>query len=119
MFFLISTLISIYHLDLLVVDGQGSDKYIGKGDTNALILLDSTNLGNKSYHPNPILIQMKSNVVWTNNDIVPHSVTAIEGEFDSGIMNAGDVFKHFFDKVNSYDYYCMLHPSMVGKVIVE
>ena len=86
---------------------------------NATILLDSTNLGDKAYEPNPIEISAGISVAWTNDDRVSHSVTAINGEFNSGIMQASDIFEHTFDKVDSYDYYCMLHPSMVGRVLVQ
>jgi plastocyanin len=86
---------------------------------NSTILFDSTKLGDKAYEPNPIEILAGVSVVWTNDDNVSHSVTAINGEFDSGIMQAGDIFDHTFDKVESYDYYCMLHPSMVGRVLVQ
>ena len=86
---------------------------------NATILFDSTNLGDKAYEPNHIKILAGVSVVWTNDDNVSHSVTAINGEFDSGIMQAADIFDHTFDKVESYDYYCMLHPSMVGRVLVQ
>ena len=54
--------------------------------TNATILLDSTNLGDKAYQPNPIEIPVWGSVSWTNDDRIAHSVTATEGEFDSAVM---------------------------------
>ncbi len=86
---------------------------------NATILFDSTNLGDKAYEPNPIKIAPGSSVLWTNDDRVAHSVTAIEGGFDSGILDAGELFEYTFNKVGGYDYYCILHPSMVGRVEVQ
>ena len=46
-------------------------------------------------------------------------MTAIEGEFDSGIVRPDEVFKYSFDKAGGFDYYCMLHPSMIGRVLVR
>ena len=86
---------------------------------NATILFDSTNLGDKAYEPSQIEIPVWGNVSWTNDDRIAHSVTAIEGEFDSGIMRPDEVFKYTFDKVGGFDYYCMLHPSMIGRVVVH
>lgn len=87
--------------------------------TNATILLDSTNLGDKAYQPNPIEIPVWGSVSWTNDDRIAHSVTATEGEFDSGVMQPDEVFESTFDKVGGFEYYCMLHPSMVGHVVVH
>ena len=39
--------------------------------------------------------------------------------FDSGFMSIDDRFKHTFDEVGLYDYYCQLHPWMIGSVTVE
>ena len=108
--FIFAFLISTNDSNILNVQGQG---YV-----NATIVLDSSTLGNKSYKPNPIEIPVGNSVVWTNDDLVSHSVTAIKGEFDSNILHAGKVFKHNFDEVGVYDYYCMLHPSMVGRILV-
>ena len=52
-----------------------------------------------------------ASVSWTNDDRIPYSVTAIEGEFDSD-----EVFEYTFDKAGSFEYYCILHPSMIGRV---
>jgi plastocyanin len=87
--------------------------------TNATILLDSTNLGDKAYQPNPIEIPVWGSVLWTNDDRIAHSVTASEGEFDSAVMQSGEVFEYTFDKIGGFEYYCMLHPSMVGHVVVH
>ncbi|MGC1132535.1 MAG: plastocyanin/azurin family copper-binding protein [Nitrososphaeraceae archaeon] len=87
--------------------------------TNATILLDSTNLGDKAYQPNPIEIPVWGSVSWTNDDHIAHSVTATEGEFDSAVMQPDEVFEYTFDKVGGFEYYCMLHPSMVGQVVVH
>jgi plastocyanin len=96
------------------VEGQNHPQ-----QTNATILLDSTNLGDKGYQPNPIEVFVGSSVSWTNDDRIVHSVTDIEGEFDSGVMQPDEVFENTFDKVGGFDYYCMLHPSMVGRVVVH
>jgi plastocyanin len=61
-----------------------------QGYVNATIVLDSSTLGKKSYKPNSIEIPVGNSVVWTNDDFVSHSVTAIKGEFDSNILRAGD-----------------------------
>ncbi|KAG2473384.1 MAG: hypothetical protein NPMRTH4_1390006 [Nitrosopumilales archaeon] len=38
--------------------------------------------------------------------------------FDSGLMMNGDSFSFTFDTAGEYPYFCMVHPWMVGTVIV-
>ena len=41
------------------------------------------------------------------------------GIFDSGVLMSGNAFKHKFSQNGTYDYYCMLHTWMTGKIIVS
>ncbi len=39
--------------------------------------------------------------------------------FDSGIMQPAQTFKHTFYEAGTFEYYCTVHPAMVGKVVVS
>jgi len=41
------------------------------------------------------------------------------GIFDSSIIDAGNSYTHTFDSAGTFDYYCIVHPWMIGSVIVE
>jgi plastocyanin len=80
----------------------------------------------KPYNPSPLNVAVGRTVLWINNDNAAHTVT--EGNpsgntpsngFDSGILNPGQTFKHAFDKPGTVDYYCTLHPFMLGQVMVK
>lgn len=84
-----------------------------------------------AYAPNPINAQVGDTVTWTNKDSQPHTVTSGEGPndpnkgqgFDSSpnftpLINAQGTFSHTFTEAGEFPYYCTLHPSMVGTVIV-
>ena len=65
-------------------------------------------------------------VKWTNHDSVTHTVTegkpsnaTASPEFNSGPIKPGGTFVHFFDETGTVDYYCSIHPHMLGKVIVN
>ncbi|UVS70606.1 plastocyanin/azurin family copper-binding protein [Nitrososphaera viennensis] len=88
----------------------------------------STPTNGEYYVPAEVKTAVGSMVTWTNNDNVPHTVTSgkvidntptPDKVFDSGIMNAGASYPYVFEKAGAYDYYCMLHPYMVGKVTVS
>ena len=75
----------------------------------------------RSYSPDSItvVIGVNSTVEWTNNDTVPHTVTANGGSFDSGAIAAGASFTYEFSSPGVYGYHCTYHPWMVGTVIVK
>ncbi len=59
-------------------------------------------------------------VVWTNNDNVLHSVTGNphpDGNFDTLIDN-GESFAFQFGTVCTYEYGCVLHPWTIGEIEV-
>lgn len=58
-------------------------------------------------------------VVWYNNDSVAHTITARDNSFDSGNLSPGDTFQYTFEQPGELEYYCKIHPSMVGKITVE
>jgi plastocyanin len=63
-------------------------------------------------------------VVWNNVDSAAHTVTSgipgtADGKFDSGMIMSGQTWQFLFTDSGEYDYYCMIHPWMTGKVIVS
>jgi plastocyanin len=58
-------------------------------------------------------------VVWTNRMNMNHTVTADNGEFDSGILGKHQSFSHTFTAAGAVAYHCEIHPNMVGKVTVK
>ena len=67
---------------------------------------------------------MGEEVSWQNKDTEVHTVTSgtpaggPDGLFDSGLIENYMYFSHTFDTEGVYDYFCMVHPWMQGKVIV-
>jgi plastocyanin len=74
---------------------------------------------NYSYVPYSIVVNRGSAVVWVNRDYYPHTVTAINGGFDSGRLNPGERFTMRFNFPGVYYYYCRYHPWMRGIIIVR
>jgi plastocyanin len=80
------------------------------------------NSGSNSYNSNPIEIEVGDTVTWINNDSSPHTVTTTSSSsnsnFDSDVLRRGETFSFTFDREGEYPYFCTLHPSMVGTVVV-
>ena len=80
---------------------------------------------NACYSPASITINAGDTVEWQNTDTAAHTVTGgspsdgPSGVFDSSLIMGGASFEHTFDEAGSYDYFCMVHPWMVGNVQVN
>ena len=82
-------------------------------------------VANECFVPASVSINVGDTVVWSNDDSAAHTVTsgsAVDGPslvFDSSLLIAGGTFEHTFDSSGTEDYYCMVHPWMVGNVKVS
>jgi len=88
------------------------------------ILKDSTKQGNPDYDPDVANVPQGYIIEWTNEDSLVHTVTSSEGFgeiFDSGIIDAGGVFKLDTSdlEIGEYEYQCSLHPYMIATLIIE
>ena len=79
---------------------------------------------NSCYLPSSITIPPNATVLWNNVDDVAHTVTSKSPDegasavFDSSIIAGGKKFSFKFENPGTFDYYCSLHPWMLGTVIV-
>jgi len=99
-------------------------------ETKASIVSGAPTMGDKAFSPNPIQTKVGDTIIWTNNDSVPHTVTSGTGpndpnmgkDFDVGIstpISPGSTFSHKFTTAGEFPYFCQIHPTMVGNVIVS
>lgn len=95
------------------------------GSISVSIVPNASTMGDKAYSPNPIEVKIGGGVTWSNDDSQIHTATsgsvgsADSGSvFDSGILSPGATFDFVFDKAGTYNYYCTLHPQMVGTINV-
>jgi len=71
------------------------------------------------FAPGSVTVPAGAEVVWTNIDGIPHTSTASDGLWDSGNMDVNGTFSFTATEPGSYPYFCSIHPSMVGDIIVE
>jgi plastocyanin len=71
------------------------------------------------YAPEAMHVQPGSWVVWSNAGTDTHTVTAVDGAFDSRELNPSEGFSWYFTTPGTYAYVCALHPWMQGSVVVD
>jgi plastocyanin len=71
-----------------------------------------------AYAPAQVAAHVGDTVEWTNDDIVAHTATAQNGAWDVMVApNAkGSVT---LKSAGAIEYYCRLHPNMVGSITVS
>ncbi|EKD66515.1 MAG: hypothetical protein ACD_49C00038G0049 [uncultured bacterium (gcode 4)] len=72
-----------------------------------------------AFSPETLNIKVGTKVIWKQNDQMPHTIVSNEGLFTSDNLKLGDEFSFVFTKAWEYNYYCSIHPSMKGKIIVK
>jgi plastocyanin len=72
-----------------------------------------------AYAPARIEVAAGTTVEWTNEDPLPHTVTATDGGFDSGLIAPGGRWRHTFAEPGEYPFTCTPHPFMKGTVVVR
>jgi plastocyanin len=90
----------------------------------------SSSLTDDAYIPNPVEVNVGDTVTWINDDFTTHTATSGDsGSGSTGIFGGsedspeiigpeGDTQSYTFDEAGEFPYYCTLHPSMVGTVVV-
>lgn len=122
----ISAVLAAIALTFLIVAFPSSA--LGQSKTTLVSIVKGASIPTmkEPYNPSPINIAKGTTVTWTNHDNTAHTVT--EGNpsgysppngFDSGILAPGSVFTHTFAAAGTVQYYCTLHPTMLGEVIVK
>jgi plastocyanin len=80
---------------------------------------DVITIDNFTFTPKELTVAVGTTVKWVNHDDIPHSVVNKDKAFRSQALDTDDSFSFTFASAGSFDYFCGLHPHMVGKVIVK
>ena len=77
------------------------------------------------YIPSTATVDVGGKVIMSNTDSAAHTFTAgtagdgPTGEFDTGLLMAGSSFEWSPDTISEVPYFCMVHPWMVGLIVVQ
>jgi plastocyanin len=74
---------------------------------------------NFTFSPETLTVAANSTVTWTNKDDVPHVIASTDGLFRSKGLDTDDHYSFKFIKPGTYNYFCAIHPKMIGKIVVQ
>ena len=73
---------------------------------------------NFAFSPATLTVKKGIVVKFTNFDSANHTVTAVDGSFDTKSFGQDESQSLTFAKTGEFAYYCKIHPSMKGTIVV-
>ena len=80
---------------------------------------DTVTIDNFTFNSKELTVPVGTTVKWVNKDDLPHTVVDKGKSFRSKPLDTNGTFSFTFNSAGTFDYFCSLHPQMVGKVVVQ
>ena len=78
---------------------------------------------NINYLQPRLQVTVGTTLEWKNNDPLPHTVTAVDKSFNSGLIQPGKTYRHTFTKAGTFEYSCLIPDhrdyGMIGQIQVK
>jgi plastocyanin len=104
----------MHHAD----EGQADATSSGTRPADA-VALGEVGIENFTFTPKTLTISAGMRVSWVNRDDVPHQIVSTAKRFaPSAVLDTGERYERTFETPGRYPYYCSIHPTMTGEVVV-
>src|SRR6266851_1087020 len=80
---------------------------------------NAVTIDNFTFGPKELTVPVGTTVKWLNHDDIPHTIVEKKTTFRSKALDTDDSYSFTFTSAGTFDYFCGLHPHMVGQVIVK
>lgn len=72
-----------------------------------------------TFQPALVDVAVGDTVIWTNKDVVPHTVTSTSKLFDSTSLAQNAEWSYVVTAPGELTYVCTFHPTMFGTVVAR
>jgi plastocyanin len=103
----------------LLIASTPEAPWAGETATQAAANPAAVRIDNFNFTPPDLVVAAGTTVTWTNADDSPHTVREKDGKFKSAALDTDDTFSETFTTPGEYEYFCSIHPRMVGKIVVK
>jgi amicyanin len=80
----------------------------------------AVSIDNFTFGPPSLKVKAGTTVTWTNKDDIPHGIASSNNAFaKSKALDTDDSYSFTFTTPGTYQYFCYIHPHMVGTIVVE
>lgn len=97
-----------------------SNKNSASNTNTSPVATDKVAIQNFAFSPGSITVKKGTQVTWTNQDSVAHTVTENDGKNGPSAppLNQGQSYSFTFNQTGTFHYHCSIHPDMTGTVTV-
>lgn len=74
----------------------------------------TVNITRLKFVPDQLNVKLGDTIIWRNHDIAPHTATASDESWDTGLIKKGETKQLVVTKEFAGDYFCRFHPHMVA-----
>src|SRR4030042_5051494 len=85
----------------------------------ALAEIHEISIGDNFFNPVIVTISPGDRVRWTNDGLNTHRTKSLDGFWDSGFLDPGEMYTRTFNTIGSFDYKDPQYPYANGTVVVE
>ena len=131
-----ATITQTMNMSMTTTEGMSNTTSAAPSNNTVLASNYTVLIVNYAYSPADLTVSLGATVTWVNQDSVGHTVT--EGDpnspkqaslraFDSSgeaatgkvaLIAAGESWSYTFTTPGTYEYYCIVHPYMIGHITV-
>jgi Icc protein len=80
---------------------------------------DQITIDNFAFSPKALTVAAGKTVTWVNRDDTAHRIKSANNQFASSpVLDTRASYPATFAKAGEYPYFCSIHPTMTGKIIV-
>jgi Icc protein len=91
----------------------------GTASAAAISGAGDVSIANFAFTPKIVKVSAGSKVTWRNDDDVPHKIQSSDNRFrGSPLLDTKGVYSVDFKESGEFAYFCSLHPTMQGKIVV-
>ena len=103
----------------VVAQAQQSAPTSASSDNDAAGESITVRISGMRFEPASITVKPGTTVTWVHESPMPHTITGNASGLGSSTLYNGQTYSHTFEKDGLFNYYCEIHPSMTGSVVVE
>lgn len=123
----LKTAVSAFIILILLITETGckkDDNTVGSNGNAGTPGANEVFIVSMAFSPASKTVAVGTTVKWINKESLTHTVTSGSPGSPSGIFNSGNLgqngeFSFTFNQAGTFNYFCALHPSMTGTIIVQ
>lgn len=100
---------------LVACSGEGTETTESAGGEEQRV-----EIADLAFNPEALTVAAGTTVTWVSADPnLPHTSNSEDEVWFSGTLNEGDEFSFTFEEPGTFAYFCEVHPTMTGSIVVE